>query len=540
MLAAAIYRVSTEKQVKRDGEDSIPVQATAVRAFVAAHPGWTLVREYAEEGVSGFKVSAADRDVLQQALADARRGLFQALIVFKADRLSRNSMEYPLVIDRFRRLGCEVWSVADAPGGRLLALDTQMDKFIRFLEGWQAESESQNTSIRVSAAMRQMAAEGRWTGGPPPFGFRLNPARRPRSSQPALLIDESQAAAVRRMVRLYLEERMGCSRIAAVLNQEGVGHLSGRPWDGQRVRRILQNPIIAGLPTYGRTRPGLRTRAAASPYDLVQFVLPRDAAGNPRPVPDLQIVPLDLWLQVLAAMQSKRRAPAGAASGDGSEERRLRPARGLLTGLLVCGHCGARLVAGTGARDRRYYLCRTHVQVGRSGCDGQRTYGARRLEQAVLAQLARLLARADPAGLQGSVRQEQAAGAAEARRQQRVLAAELARAERVLAGWLDRLEAQMAGPVEDLGPAGHPWPEPVLLARIRAAEQRREQLKQAAEAPAPTEVPPQTPGGGWWEAFAGAPQPVQRLLLHDLLQRVVVWRDRLELDFRVDLATLLG
>jgi DNA invertase Pin-like site-specific DNA recombinase len=80
---AAIYRVSTDKQLKREGDDTIPVQRAAVREFVAQRPGWILVREYAEEGVSGFKVSAEDRDVLQQAFRDARAGLWQVLTVWQ-------------------------------------------------------------------------------------------------------------------------------------------------------------------------------------------------------------------------------------------------------------------------------------------------------------------------------------------------------------------------------------------------------------------------------------------------------------------------
>lgn len=99
--------------------------------------------------------------------------MWQVLVVYKADRLSRNSFEYPVVLDRFSRIGCEVWSVKDAVGGKLLALDTRMDKFVRFLEGWQAETESKNTSIRVSEAMLQLAKQGKWSGGPTPYGYRL-------------------------------------------------------------------------------------------------------------------------------------------------------------------------------------------------------------------------------------------------------------------------------------------------------------------------------------------------------------------------------
>lgn len=44
-----------------------------------------------------------------------------------------------------------------------------MDKFVRFLEGWQAETESKNTSLRVSEAMQQLAKQGKWSvGGPRP------------------------------------------------------------------------------------------------------------------------------------------------------------------------------------------------------------------------------------------------------------------------------------------------------------------------------------------------------------------------------------
>ncbi|HWI53991.1 MAG TPA: recombinase family protein [Symbiobacteriaceae bacterium] len=78
---AAIYRVSTERQVRRTGEETLPVQRNAVRTFIARQAGWHLVAEYAEEGVSGFKVSAADRDVLQAALQDARAGRWQVLPV---------------------------------------------------------------------------------------------------------------------------------------------------------------------------------------------------------------------------------------------------------------------------------------------------------------------------------------------------------------------------------------------------------------------------------------------------------------------------
>ena len=527
MRVAAIYRVSTEKQLRRDGDDSIPVQRAAVRAFIATQPGWELVQEYAEEGVSGYKRSAADRDVLQQAMADAKAGKWEALLLFKADRLSRNSLEYPVVLDRFSRLGCQVWSVADAPGGKLLALDTQMDKFVRFLEGWQAETESKNTSIRVSAAMEQLARQGRWSGGPPPYGYRLNPHRRPKSETPALIIAPDEAALIRLMVSLYLDERMGSKRLAAELNEQGYRTPSGRPWDDQRVRRILSNPIIAGLPAYGRPPSG------SGRFDLSGFILPRDEAGNLKPVPAYQIVPLERWLALVRAMrQNSATAPHPAPARHGVSAQ-SRAAGALLTGLLICGHCGARLAADTGRyrlprRDgsvtlakRVYYICQTHSRRGRPWCDGQRTYGQKRLEQVVGEQLGRLFAGLGPIEASDPLDDPCAA-------ERRRLRAELRKAERIQAGWLARVDGYLADP------DASPYNEAILSAKIREAGERlatlQQRLAKAEEAITPTRPAAATSA---WTLFGQAPLAEQKLLLRELIEVIIIRREGIEIRFAI-------
>ena len=59
-----LYRVSTTKQVDHDVDNNadIPMQRKACREFVD-RMGWTIVGEEQETGVSGYKVSADDRDM---------------------------------------------------------------------------------------------------------------------------------------------------------------------------------------------------------------------------------------------------------------------------------------------------------------------------------------------------------------------------------------------------------------------------------------------------------------------------------------------
>ena len=57
-----LYRVSTKKQVDKQ-KDDIPMQRIACQQF-AEEKGWVITKEFYEKGVSGFKVSAKDRDAI--------------------------------------------------------------------------------------------------------------------------------------------------------------------------------------------------------------------------------------------------------------------------------------------------------------------------------------------------------------------------------------------------------------------------------------------------------------------------------------------
>lgn len=75
-----LYRVSTNKQVDHDenNQADIPMQRKACHDF-AAKMGWVIVGEEQETGVSGYKVSADDRDKLQLIKKYAEQGKFDIL-----------------------------------------------------------------------------------------------------------------------------------------------------------------------------------------------------------------------------------------------------------------------------------------------------------------------------------------------------------------------------------------------------------------------------------------------------------------------------
>ena len=551
VFVAALYRVSTTKQLK-DEEDSIPVQKSVIKEYISSRPGWVLAAEYAEEGVSAYRLGKEDRDVLRQVFADAASGKFSVLLVFKADRLSRQSFEYPLVLWQLQRLGVEVIAVADAPGGKILKMEDQMDKLVRFIEGWQAETESKNTSIRVSSAMRELTKKGCWTGGRPPYGFKLNSYK---GGLP-LEIDPHEKSVLELMVQLY-EEGMGSKRIANRLNELGFTTREGRPWKSDRVRGVLQNPIIAGLPAYGRTvRKGPTTQVRIKGYtDLEKFIVPRDENGNPKPIPEYTIIPLEKWLWLMGKMKSNM---TGGPGRGGSPTARALNGKSLLTGFLVCGYCGRGFMVhkwrtktkrkdGTvSVRERMRYHCSTHAKVGngRNYCSGPSNYSQKKIDGIFLEELKTFLESINPKDFELYLEQVQSSQTLEVSARVKRLEAELRKRRKIYSEWVSRLDAYFADPgsslyneeflaakIKEHGEACKAIEAEIgrLQSEIKVVKCRKDQLKEFSK-----KVP------HWLDAFMEAPTPVKKRMLSHIIKKIVLYKDRIEIHYCVDIADFLG
>ena len=148
-----LYRVSTDKQVDftSNHEADLPMQRKACHKF-AESKGWVIVHEEQEEGVSGHKVRAAARDKLQIIKDYARRGKFDILLVFMFDRIGRIADETPFVVEWFVRNGIRVWSTQEGEQ----RFDNHTDKLLNYIRFWQADGESEKTSVRTRTSLRQL------------------------------------------------------------------------------------------------------------------------------------------------------------------------------------------------------------------------------------------------------------------------------------------------------------------------------------------------------------------------------------------------
>ena len=117
-----------------------------------------LVHEYVDHGVSGAKES---RPALNALMIDARRRKFDAVAVWKFDRMARSVAHLLRVLDEFRSLGIDFSSLSES-----IDTSTPTGKMVFTVLASVAELERSLISERVRAGLRNARAKGKILGRP--------------------------------------------------------------------------------------------------------------------------------------------------------------------------------------------------------------------------------------------------------------------------------------------------------------------------------------------------------------------------------------
>ena len=363
-----LYRVSTVGQVDHD---DIPMQRIACREYASTHPDWEIVEEISEKGVSGYKVSTNERDAIIEIKKKAIAGEFDVLLVFMFDRLGRREDETPFVVQWFVQQGIEVWSTREGEQ----RFDTHVDKLLNYIRFWQASGESEKTSIRVKTKHLQMIEEGQYRGGLLPYGYKLvHLGRTNKKNQPVrdLVIDEDEAVIVREIFHLLVDDGFGTVRVANYLNSKGIRTKRGTTlWRGTSIRALIDNPIYIGHMHMGD---------ALSPK-----------------LEHLQIIDDALFQRCQDTVKGR----STWLKEDMTVPERT-DTRSLLSGLIFCSCCGSRLTYSHNTTRRKLadgtvrvyerdcFRCYRKINA-KGSCEGQSSYNAETVNEAVLREVRRIL-----------------------------------------------------------------------------------------------------------------------------------------------------
>src|ERR1043165_1292379 len=212
-MPVAIYlRVSTEEQRERQ---SILTQREFGDRYTALHQ-FPVYRVYADDGVSGT-VPLEKRAEGSQILRDARLGKFDQVLVYKLDRLGRETRLILNAVAELEKCGARIRSMTEefdtgTSTGRLM---------LTLLSGF-ATHEREVIRERSSAGITRAAETGAWLGGIVPFGYRKIGEKRTgqlvvsEDTIPGLAM--SEADVIREVFRMASDEKKSCRVIADRLN----------------------------------------------------------------------------------------------------------------------------------------------------------------------------------------------------------------------------------------------------------------------------------------------------------------------------------
>jgi site-specific DNA recombinase len=235
-MRVGIYlRVSTEEQRERQ---SIETQRDFGERYCQLHQ-MPISEFYVDDGISGT-VPLENRPGGKRILEDARRGKFDQLLVFRLDRLGRETRLILNAVAELEKFGIRVRSMTEefdtaTATGRLM---------LTMLSGFAAH-ERELIRERSMEGTRRLAEAGAWLGGIVPYGYHKQGERGQGrivvSDEPIPGFEMSEAEVVRTIYRMSATEKKSCQKIADYLNRTGIpcgsaenAHGSGA---GKRTRR---------------------------------------------------------------------------------------------------------------------------------------------------------------------------------------------------------------------------------------------------------------------------------------------------------------
>jgi site-specific DNA recombinase len=209
MQYASYIRVSTEEQAEKG--TSIAHQRESIEGWLKAL-GFSLFEHYIDDGYSGGNMT---RPALQRLLRDAERSLFQGVVVYKTDRLSRNIKDIVRIVldvlDSHRLVFRSVTEPYDT--------STPMGKMLFTMLGSFADFERATITERGLSGRRRKAVQGEYMGGHTlPFGYVATPKRVGGSGK--IMVDLREQAILLTMIDWLLNEHLSTLSIANRLNAD--------------------------------------------------------------------------------------------------------------------------------------------------------------------------------------------------------------------------------------------------------------------------------------------------------------------------------
>lgn len=301
-MKVAIYvRVSTIEQV--DEGYSIPAQINILKDYAASYK-YSVTKIYQDAGISGKDIEG--RPGLLELIDDASKGKFEMLIIWKLSRLSRSLLDLLSIVDQLNKHDISLISYSEK-----FDTSTPIGKMLLQLLGSIAEFERNTIIENVKMGMSERFKQG-YSKGAIPFGYMHVDKK--------AMVNKSQAEMVKFAFDYYIKnDNPNCLQyIADYFSQNGHKTRIGGIWNRLTVREMLMNKFYAGYVRTGVKSHGRKNK------NYSEFIGMHDP-----------IIDIELYNKVNDKLNSNKSFKS-IRNPDNDN---------VLTGLIICPKCGAKMYA---------------------------------------------------------------------------------------------------------------------------------------------------------------------------------------------------
>lgn len=225
----------------QDDGFSVEYQMAEIEEFCARN-GIDIYHAHIDQAQTGTKV--AGREAFFQLIEAVKDGVVDVIVVYKLNRLFRNSYESQKYRKLFRKHGVKLMSVTqhideDTSSGRLTTnILSDIDQY-----------QSETISDHVKSSMREMARQGYYTGGNVPYGYTLEIIKHGSKIRKKYVIDPAEAQIVRDVFKLYTDGH-SLRYIQAHLQENEIKTRRGNDFSTTSLSRMLGKDFYIGTLRY--------------------------------------------------------------------------------------------------------------------------------------------------------------------------------------------------------------------------------------------------------------------------------------------------
>ncbi|MCL2567929.1 MAG: recombinase family protein [Oscillospiraceae bacterium] len=335
-------RVSTDKDEQLN---SLENQISYYPDFIASHPKWMFLSGYVDEGLSG--ITTAKRENFHNMVRDAEAGMFDLIITKEITRFARNTLDSIQYTRRLLSCGVGVFFQND----NINTFDEDSELRLTIMSGI-AQDELRRLSSRVSFGHQQAIKNGVVLGNGRMFGYDKDNKR--------LVINEAEAKMVRELFELYATNEYSMKQIEDIFWARGYRNHNGKKISHSTMSNTISNPKYKGYYVGNKVKivdMFTKKQKFLPPEEWVMF---KDETGEIVPA----IVDEELWERANEVLRRR--------SKDVKRRQNLVNHPNLLTGRLVCTHCGCTYYRRDN-KDRlgninSRWVCSGKINGGKNAC----------------------------------------------------------------------------------------------------------------------------------------------------------------------------